>query len=246
MAGDEHLIRVDDRASEWMLLMDIARVIPRERWLLVGGLMVHAHATSAGFDPPRHTTDLDLLVDIGAARIADVAGPLLAAGFEAPAPASTGAPFHRFARGHDVVDVMVPNTADGTFRFRRRGVLRSPGTHQALSRRDHFTVTAVHSGATVTVDAPDALGAIIVKAAAHRVDQRDRGRHLEDAVVLLAAASPKVFGQVLSPRDRQHLRPLLSSLADEFAPCWGVLDDAQREFAHDALERLMTAAAREH
>lgn len=237
MAGQAHLIEVDERAAEWALLLDVAQTVPSERWALVGGLMVHAHAIRAGITPPRHTSDLDVLINIGAARISQVAGPLQAAGFEPVEPNGAG-PFHRFKRGHDVVDVMVPHAADRTYRWRMRPVLRSPGAQQALQRLDQYTVTATHGGASALVNIPDPTGAIIAKAAAYTVDPRDRERHLEDVVVLLAATQRRDLSTELSRRDRQHLRPMIQKLSDPDAIWWSVVDDRERGFADATFRRL--------
>lgn len=220
-----------------MLLVEVAQAVPSEQWVLVGGLMVHAHAIRAGMDPVRHTSDLDVLIDITAARISEVAGPLQAAGFEALEPTGSG-PFHRFKREHDIVDVMVPSTASDAFRWRGRGVLRSPGARQALERRDHYTVTGRSGGASVVVDVPDSTGAIVAKAAAYTVDTRDRERHLEDLVVLLAAASRRDLGPILSRRDRQHLRPALERLTDVNDPWWAQLDTREVSFARASFDHL--------
>ncbi|MFZ1411353.1 MAG: hypothetical protein WAS07_07845 [Micropruina sp.] len=44
----------------------IAQVLPRDRWMLVGGLMVHAHARLAGIAHARPTDDADLVVELRA------------------------------------------------------------------------------------------------------------------------------------------------------------------------------------
>lgn len=45
-------------------LEEIAAVLPPERWVLVGGLMVHAHAQLAGITHTRPTDDADLVVEV--------------------------------------------------------------------------------------------------------------------------------------------------------------------------------------
>ena len=56
MAGAKHLIVVPDDERPWSLLFEIADVTTPGEWVLVGGLMVHAHALRAGITASRPTT----------------------------------------------------------------------------------------------------------------------------------------------------------------------------------------------
>ena len=47
VAGAKHLIVVPDDERPWSLLFEIADVTTPGEWVLVGGLMVHAHALRA-------------------------------------------------------------------------------------------------------------------------------------------------------------------------------------------------------
>jgi hypothetical protein len=82
----------------------------------------------------------------------------------------------------------------------------------------------------VRVGVPDLLGAIVTKAAAFSTDQRDRGRHLEDLVVLLAAAgSRRALGlDRITIRDKQHLRPAMREISDVGHDSWLVVDASDR------------------
>ena len=51
MADAEHLIVVPGDERPWSLLIEIADVTAPGDWVLVGGLMVHAHALRAGITP---------------------------------------------------------------------------------------------------------------------------------------------------------------------------------------------------
>lgn len=77
---------------------------------------------------------------------------------------------------------------------------------------------------------PDAFGALILKAAAHKADARDRGRHLTDAAVLLACVDP-FEERTSSGSDRSRLLHLRSSYpgvcADVQAPALEVHISAQ-------------------
>jgi hypothetical protein len=60
------------------------------------------------------------------------------------------------------------------------------GGTQALRRTINARLEIV-PGRTTTVSVPSDFGNLILKAAAHQTATRDRERHLQDAVVLLAA-----------------------------------------------------------
>jgi hypothetical protein len=45
-------------------VFEVATVFPTERWTLVGGLMVQAHAVTYGINVIRPTNDLDMLLHI--------------------------------------------------------------------------------------------------------------------------------------------------------------------------------------
>jgi hypothetical protein len=238
MADRRYVIVVDDRDDQWRLLLDIASVLTTEHWTLVGGLMVQAHAARAGIEPTRATSDVDVLISLRC-RVSDVAAPLLRAGFVAQVPNGTG-PFHRFRRERDIVDIMVAASA-GSARWARRGVLRTPGATQTQQRQDVYFIG--NGTASVGVRVPDSVGAVIVKAAAYRVDSRDCGRHLEDIVVLLAAADRAAFEDaVLTARDRHHLRPALIKLRDEFASPWRQLGARESAVARARFDQLADLA----
>jgi hypothetical protein len=48
-------------ADPFARLDEMATVLPPDRWMLVGGLMVHAHAQLAAFPHVRSTDDADLV-----------------------------------------------------------------------------------------------------------------------------------------------------------------------------------------
>ena len=59
-----------DAASE------IATVLPASKWMLIGGLMVHAHTQLAGISHHRPTDDTDLVVELRAASYREAATAL--------------------------------------------------------------------------------------------------------------------------------------------------------------------------
>lgn len=228
MAGHAHAVEVPGDIPPWPLVFEVGAATPPGSWALVGGLMVHVHALRAGVEATRPTRDVDLLLDVGAASVSDIAGSLTGLGFAAADP-SPGNPLHRFSRGeHDVVDVMVARDVRMRTRWQRRPLLRSPGAAQALQRRDTYTLTSLARSSTIEV--PDELGAIIAKAAAYAVDSRNPGRHLEDLAVLAATVgNPRVLAlSTLTRKDRRHLRRAIPYLADDRHPAWRVLDSYDR------------------
>jgi hypothetical protein len=62
--NDRPLIKLDARSSNWEeprwpSSFELARLLPRSSWTLVGGLMVKLHAAVAGLPAPRTTVDVD-------------------------------------------------------------------------------------------------------------------------------------------------------------------------------------------
>jgi hypothetical protein len=233
VAGDQHLIDVPDAEDPWPLVFEVAAATPEGSWVLVGGLMVHAHAMRAGITPSRPTRDVDLLLDIGASTVSDVTGPLQKLGFR---PLEGAGPVHRFVRGDDIIDVMVEQGVSA--RWTRKPVFAAPAARQAINRQDRYTLK--RSSSSVRIGIPDALGAIVAKAAAYRVDQRDRERHLEDIAVLLASAGGvgKLALDRLTKKDKQHLRPAFNELSDDGHEAWFVLeadDQVVGQRARDAI-----------
>lgn len=204
MAGQSHSIEMAAAEPPWPLAFELAPGLPKGSWVLVGGLMVHVHALRAGVKASRPTTDVDLQLNIETASAAEVARALIRLGFETVDPYGNN-PVHRFTRGADVVDVMVARNVHFPTRWNQRPLLRSPGTAQALDRRDTYSL--INGARSVEMQVPDALGAIIAKAAAYAVDSRNPQRHLEDLAVLGASAgAPRTLGlDTLTPKDRRYL-----------------------------------------
>ena len=229
MAGQEHLIAVGEREHPWSLLVEVARATPADAWVLVGGLMVHVHALRAGIVASRPTRDIDLVLDVQATTVSAVAGPLQTLGFR---PEDTTS-LHRFSRGDDIVDVMVGKGERA--RWLQRPVFHAPAARQAADRRDWYVLQVANGD--VRIGVPDPLGAIVVKAAAYRNDQRDRPRHLEDLAVLLAAAGGRrgLGLDRLTPNDKTHLRAVTTHLGDAGHIAWSVLEDADSQIGQRAL-----------
>src|SRR5665811_1472072 len=100
--------------------------------LLIGGLMVHAHAQLAGIAHARPTDDVDLVVEVRTGSYAQAAAVLRRLGYVQHESLDRRAPFHRFTRGREQVDLMGPE--DKPVRFLGRDVLAVPGSRSALNR----------------------------------------------------------------------------------------------------------------
>lgn len=72
--------------------------------------MVAIHAAERGRTPPRHSLDLDILVNVRllTAGTEHVARSLVAAGFELDGQDAFGVG-HRFRRGQATIDLLAPN-----------------------------------------------------------------------------------------------------------------------------------------
>lgn len=225
MAGQTHAVDIgdDDLLPPWTTVFAVARAIDVSDWVLVGGLMVQLHARRASIPPPRATKDVDLIADVqtNQGSFGSIDSALTGIGFEVAVPDARTSPIYRFTRGEEQVDVMVADHLPSGMkpRLRARPAFAVDVGAQALNRRDTFVVSS--TSGTITIAAPDVLGALIGKGAAFMVDQRDRGRHVEDAAVLLA--SIESIGELdltLNANDRKRLRALASELDLTLHPAW--------------------------
>jgi hypothetical protein len=140
-----------------------------------------------------------------------------------------------------VIDVLVADHLPRSLRPRiaGRSVMAIDGGAQALERS---TQLRVRTGATeAEILLPNLLGALILKAAASRVDRRDNGRHLQDAALIAAlitdhgAARANMHGS-----DRRRLMGLAAALADPASPAWLTLPSDLAQQGQDTL-RILTA-----
>lgn len=218
----------------WPVVFELVRECG-ESIVLVGGLMVQLHSMMADVGELRPTDDVDVLVDLLSDKntIGAVVAALCAAGFRLREPLGAG-PSHRFERGHDIVDILVPDHLLVAPRLGGRPVMVIDGGTQALGKL--MTVTLDVAGEPLEVRVPDSLGALILKAAAHRSDSRDRDRHLRDAALLAATLDdPLEARNRLGGSDRRRLLYLSRQLADPFADAWQLLPETARLAGRDAL-----------
>lgn len=230
-------------APPWPVVIEIASVLPPRSWVLVGGLMVQLHARAAGVEEVRPTHDVDALVDVMAAgvSVAGIATALTARGFAVVEPGWPDSPVHRLRRGDDVVDVLVADhlPKHARPRLNRHPVMAVDGGAQALARTQQVAIE--HDGGVTEFLVPDLLGALVLKAAAHTADRRDRDRHLRDAALLASLITDhrRELGR-LQGSDRKRLRHLNDALSDPLDDAWLLLPYDARRAGQDTL-RILSA-----
>lgn len=99
--------------APWPQCIELVTAIGPERWTLVGGLMVQLHSARAGLAVTRPTADVEVVVHIetGQTTMNDIAEALLRLGYQFQPPNDKDGAAHRFVRGDEQVDVMVPRPA---------------------------------------------------------------------------------------------------------------------------------------
>jgi hypothetical protein len=228
-------------APPWPLVVEIAAALPVGSWVLIGGLMVQLHARAAGVDEVRPTDDVDALVDVLGTdvTVAFVAGRLGEHGFAVAEPGWDDAATHRLRRGDDVVDLLVADHLPKHKQPRLAGrvVMATEGGAQALARTQRVTV--IDGDTRVELVVPDLLGALVLKAAAHAADSRDRERYLRDAALLAALITDHRSELArLQGSDRKRLRRLREALADPLQDAWQLLPEDLRQRGQDTLRIL--------
>lgn len=235
----------------WPLAVELAHLLPTASWTLVGGLMVQLHALHAGMVPQRSTVDVDIVLHIETDRITWVrtSEALLSAGFGLRQPHNVKAPLHRFARTHDVIDVLIADHVAPTaldMRASGKTLMPIPGATSALRKTVNCHIT-LGSGHVATLSVPDVLGALTLKGGAYMEDSRDRGRHLEDAVVLLCTVedADEIAEDASSwtRGDPRRIRVLARNLPEDHEAWSLVRDDRQRRRAQQALSILAQGPA---
>jgi len=228
----------------WDIVEEIAAAIETDSWLLVGGLMVQAHAMMAGFES-RATVDVDMLIDVLAdtQNIDHVIGGLEGLGFLTQEPAFHKSPVYRLKREDQIVDVLVaehlPSTKRKAAKFKQLPLMEALGGAQAVDRK--MLVSLEGSKGSLNLWIPDLLGALVLKSAAYSSDNRDKGRHLDDAALLaslivdLASEHRRLRGS-----DKKRLRSVWVALENPNHSAWLNLPDASRARGHDVLRILVS------
>lgn len=203
--------------------------------------MVKLHAELAGLPAPRTTVDVDsaLHLETQAITFAEAAALLGAAGYMLDEGTKHAYRFDRVdERGTDRVDVMCSDRQSiwRRHRYQGRPLFGISGGTRALQQT--INVDVVAEADTVRLVIPTLRGALVLKGAAFLEDSRDRGRHAEDAVVLLACmddASDALVG--LSQQSRRRVRALVKALSEQAAP-WANHDSVVQALARESLVEL--------
>jgi hypothetical protein len=172
--------------------------------------MVQAHAMAHGVETTRVTRDVDatVRVEAGAYNYGSAAAVLMDLGYSYDESTRW---LYRFTRGDDEVDLMVADHERPPPRFARKDVLPVAGGRQALGRLQVIRFRVGNRELPLPV--PTLHGALVLKAAAHIIDSRDRDRHLEDAITLLACIVD--IGPIVSDlrgSDRRRLTKLITAI----------------------------------
>ena len=237
------LVAIDARSSRWEerpwpSAFELARILPPSSWTLVGGLMVKMHAELASLPAPRTTTDVDsaLHLETQAVTFAQACALLTAAGYDLDEDTRHA---YRFGRGQDQIDIMCSDRQSiwKRHRFRGRPLYGIPGGTRALQQTIDLDLQTNID--TVRLVIPSLRGALVLKGAAYLDDPRNRVRHAEDAVVLLACLENSSDAWVgLSQRSRRRVRTLVRALSEQSAP-WVSHDPVVQSLARESLEELV-------
>lgn len=223
----------------WETLIDLSAVRPGE-WTLIGGQMVFLHAIEHGANPPRVSTDLDVLVNarIDGSPIAALASHLERLGFEQDG-ISPDEIAHRYRRRRVSIDVLAPDglgeRTDLTTTPPGR-TLQVPGGTQAIARTELLPVAT--SERTGYVPRPSLLGAIVGKALAISVDDVPNAQRLDFVFLLSLVDEPFEMAGQLTTKDRRRIRKR-AALSDPAHRVWRQLDPAARDRAQATL-RILT------
>lgn len=228
--------------APWPSAFGLAELLPRGSWTMVGGLMVRMHAALADLPASRTTVDVDtaLHLETNSVTFAQAAAALEAAGYVLDRSTRYA---YRFDRGQERVDVMCSDRHAiwrGP-RFEGRPLFGVPGGTRALQQTINMDLRS--SSRVVRIIVPSLRGALVLKGAALLEDSRDRERHAEDGVLLLAcAAEPADLVSGLSQRSRRRLRALVRHLTDRATP-WTSHDPVVQALARESVRELASRLA---
>ncbi len=159
-------------AYPWPNVAELARVLPTDRWTLIGGLMTQLHAIHRGISAVRPTSDVDIALHIETARGTPntTADALESLGYKIKQnidPRNNVG--HRFTRGDTHVDVVSSHDADEDVvadhpapsveeQMRHIDMVKIPGGTQALRRTANYQIEFA-KGEVITISVPRPFGA---------------------------------------------------------------------------------------
>ncbi len=207
--------------------------------MLIGGLMVQAHAMALSISAVRPTDDVDVIVRLGTSRpnaLTAVTQGLRELGYSPLESLNRNADAHRYLRGREIIDLGIADHLGWTApRLGGRPVLQVEGGRQAAERSVQLRFAANN----LDIIVPDRLGALVLKGAAYLVDSRDKDRHLRDAALLAATITDhRTELSRLKGSDRKRIRHLRKALADPRHIAWLSLPAELRVRGQDTLRIL--------
>ncbi len=224
----------------WTALIELSELRPGE-WTLIGGQMVFLHAMEHAAQPPRVSTDLDVLVNarVVTGGVPEFVAAIEAIGFELVGSSPEGIA-HRYDRAGVSVDVLAPEglgpRADLTTTPPGR-TLQVPGGTQALQRTELVPVAfGDHRG---YVPRPSLLSAIVGKAVAVDVDDVPDAQRVDLALLLSLIEDPILLKGQLTKKDRHRLQAR-SEMGDRDQRAWSSLALADADRGRAAF-RLLTS-----
>ena len=227
----------------WPSLFELAGRLPERGWMLIGGLMVHAHARAAGIESirPTHDVDVIVLVHLDPDPFVATIEALRELGYNQYQSFNSAGPAHRFQKDGAVVDLgLADNLGPEALKGKRAGgrhFLEIDGGQQASKRLAQLEV----EGCPVPMLIPDQLGALVLKGAAYLVDSRDKDRHLADAAALAATITDHAAERVrLTGSDPKRIRALSDGLRSPTHPAWLSLTSQQRTAGQDTFRLLLS------
>jgi hypothetical protein len=220
-------------------VFELARTIATQNWVLIGGLMVQAHAMAASISAVRPTDDVDVIIRVGTTRpnaLTTVTQGLRELGYSPLESLNRDAFAHRYVRGREIIDLGIADHLGARVpRLGGRPVLQIEGGRQAAER----AVQLRFAGSNLDINVPDRLGALVLKGAAYLVDSRDKDRHLRDAAVLAATITDhRTELRRLKGSDGRRIRHLQQALADPRHIAWLSLPAELRVPGQDTLRIL--------
>ena len=218
-------------AALWRTTLEVAGLFGDVPWVIIGAQMIMLLEREQGVTSGRTTRDLDAVVDIralaGGSRTA--ASRLTGAGFEPSAEHQ-----HRFVRGGDEVDLLVPDHLGSRVDLTTIPPMTTvaiPGGSRALASRRLLQVEVADSG-SAPLPVPSVAGAIVLKV--HAWQARQAPRDADDLVRLLDLVQDvEEVGASLKPAERRRLASVLP-LADAGSAAWRTArdpDNARAAFA---------------
>lgn len=227
----------------WPSLFELAGRLPKQGWMLIGGLMVQAHARAAGIESirPTHDVDVIVLVHLDPDPFVETIYALRELGYDQHQSLNGAGPAHRFQKDGGVVDLgLADNLGPEMLKNKRVGgrrFLEIDGGQQASKRLAQLEV----EGCPVPMLIPDQLGALVLKGAAYLVDSRDKARHLQDATALAAAITDHASERArLTGSEPRRIRALSDGLSSPTHPAWLSLTDRQRTAGQDTFRLLLS------